>query len=125
MLVYEQGGRLTPAAPNTQRRVLGSYESGHREPWVEGPAARLAAEILRDVTGYPFRTVPFAAEWRTPSVLGLARAFYDAGELDALPILADALQEEGCENPEILDHCRGDSPHVRGCWVVDLVLGLN
>jgi hypothetical protein len=39
------------------------------------------------------------------------------------PVLADALQDVGCDNADVLDHCRGPSPHVRGCWVVDLVLG--
>jgi hypothetical protein len=41
-----------------------------------------------------------------------------------MPILADALQDAGCDNEEVLDHCRAaDGVHVRGCWVVDLVLG--
>ena len=40
-----------------------------------------------------------------------------------MPILADALQDAGCDNDDILTHCRGEGPHVRGCWVVDLVLG--
>jgi hypothetical protein len=40
-----------------------------------------------------------------------------------MPELADALAEAGCNNPDILSHCRGPGPHVRGCWVVDLVLG--
>jgi hypothetical protein len=48
---------------------------------------------------------------------------YDSREFGNMPILADALQDAGCELPEVLDHCRGPGPHVRGCWVVDLVLG--
>jgi hypothetical protein len=40
-----------------------------------------------------------------------------------MSILADSIQDAGCDHPEILTHCRGDGPHVRGCWVVDLVLG--
>ncbi|MBP3957883.1 hypothetical protein J8F10_21730 [Gemmata sp. G18] len=43
--------------------------------------------------------------------------------LTAMPILADALQDAGCDRTDVLDHCRGPEPHVRGCWVVDLVLG--
>jgi hypothetical protein len=39
------------------------------------------------------------------------------------PALADALQDAGCDSTEVLDHCLGAGPHVRGCWVVDLVLG--
>jgi hypothetical protein len=40
-----------------------------------------------------------------------------------MPILADALEDAGCDNADILQHCRGAGEHVRGCWVVDLVLG--
>ena len=62
--------------------------------------------------------------WRTGAAVGLARAMYLSGSFDRLPILADALEEAGCDVPEVLRHCRDDSaPHVRGCWVVDLVLG--
>jgi hypothetical protein len=53
----------------------------------------------------------------------LAQAIYDEGAFDRLPVLADALEETGCTNADILGHCRGPGPHVRGCWVVDLLLG--
>ena len=62
-------------------------------------------------------------DWRTTVVQALCRRMLDSRSFDVLPILADALQEAGCENADILDHCRGPGPHVRGCWVVDLVLG--
>ena len=61
--------------------------------------------------------------WRTPKVVALAQAIYDARTFDRMPELADALQKAGCDNSEILAHCRGPGPHVRGCWVVDLLLG--
>jgi hypothetical protein len=48
---------------------------------------------------------------------------YESRDFGAMPILADALQDAGCEDAAILGHCRGAGPHVRGCWVVDLVLG--
>jgi hypothetical protein len=49
---------------------------------------------------------------------------YDSREFSAMPILADALQDAGCDNDEVLSHCRDpNADHVRGCWVVDLVLG--
>jgi hypothetical protein len=48
---------------------------------------------------------------------------YESRNFSAMPILADALQDAGCDNDDILSHCRIDGPHVRGCWVVDLVLG--
>jgi hypothetical protein len=47
---------------------------------------------------------------------------YNRRDFTAMPILADALQDAGCDDADILTHCRGDGPHVRGCWVVDLVL---
>jgi hypothetical protein len=62
-------------------------------------------------------------EWRTSTAVAIARGMYDAREFGAMPILADALQDAGCNSEEILDHCRGPGPHIRGCWVIDLVLG--
>jgi hypothetical protein len=53
----------------------------------------------------------------------LAAAIYDDTAFDRLPILADALEEAGCHDAEILAHCRGPGPHVRGCWVIDLLIG--
>jgi hypothetical protein len=61
--------------------------------------------------------------WRTSDVLTLARGIYDERAFDRMPILADALQDAGCTNDDILSHCRDTTPHARGCWVVDLVLG--
>lgn len=84
-------------------------------------AAQLA--LLRDIVGNPFRPVPFDPSWASENVLLLARHIYESRDFSALPILADALQEAGCENDDVLAHCRGDGPHARGCWVVDLVLG--
>ena len=54
----------------------------------------------------------------------LAQRIYDTRDFSAMPILADALQDAGCDNADILSHCRDASAaHVRGCWVVDLALG--
>jgi hypothetical protein len=79
---------------------------------------------LRDIFGNPFRPTIFAPVWRTDTVLTLARQMYDSREFGALPILADALQDAGCDNDDILNHCRdANATHVRGCWVVDVVLG--
>jgi hypothetical protein len=52
----------------------------------------------------------------------LVQGLYDERAFDHLPILADALEEAGCTNADILNHLRGPGPHVRGCWVVDLLL---
>src|SRR6266545_5825376 len=77
----------------------------------------------RDIFGNPFRPLAFAREWRTDTAVALARQMYESRDFSAMPILADALQDAGCDHEDILSHCRGDGPHVRGCWVVDLVLG--
>jgi hypothetical protein len=66
----------------------------------------------------------FNPAWRTDTAVSLARAMYDARDFSAMPILADALQDAGCDSDAILSHCRDTSlTHVRGCWVTDLVLG--
>jgi hypothetical protein len=79
--------------------------------------------IVRDIFGNPFRPVAFDPSWWTSTAVGLATAMYESRDFAAMPILADALEEAGCDEPSVLAHCRGDGPHVRGCWVVDLVLG--
>jgi hypothetical protein len=79
-------------------------------------------DIIHCIFGNPFRPVAFDPAWRTETVVALATAIYAERAFDRMPILADALQEVGCDNDDILTHCRGDSPHARGCWVVDLVL---
>jgi hypothetical protein len=81
------------------------------------------SQLVREIVGNPFRPVTFSSEWRTDTVLSLARTMYDGRDFSAMPILADALQDAGCEVPDILNHCRSGGVHVRGCWVVDLVLG--
>jgi hypothetical protein len=81
------------------------------------------ADLVRDVFGNPFRPVTPDPSWLTPAVTAQAVAIYAERAFDRLPILADALEDAGCDNADLLAHCRGDGPHVRGCWVVDLVLG--
>jgi hypothetical protein len=81
------------------------------------------SELIRELVGNPFRPVSFSPNWRTDTAVSLARRMYGSREFSAMPILADALQDAGCDDEAILAHCRSDGPHVRGCWVVDLVLG--
>jgi hypothetical protein len=83
----------------------------------------VAAPLLRELIGNPFRPVTLNPSWLTSTVLTLAEGTYAERAFDRLPILADALQDAGCDNTDVLDHCRGPGQHVRGCWVVDLVLG--
>jgi hypothetical protein len=85
---------------------------------------RVQTRLVRDIFGNPLHNVPFNPSWRTEAVLALARQMYESRDFSAMPILADAIQDAGCNNNNFLDHCRdANTTHVRGCWVVDLVLG--
>jgi len=84
----------------------------------------LLANLCRDI--FSFRSVaadPAWLAWNNGTVRNLAQAIYTDRAFDRLPILADALEDAGCTNADILAHCRGGGEHVRGCWVVDLILG--
>ncbi len=87
------------------------------------PEAENLAFLIRCFFGNPFRPVVFDPAWRTESAVGLAAGIYEERAFERMPILADALQDAGCEHPDILSHCREPGVHVRGCWVVDLLLG--
>jgi hypothetical protein len=87
------------------------------------PVGEVQAGLLRDIFGNPFRSVTTNPTWLTFNVVALAEGIYADRAFDRLPILADALQDAGCANPEVLSHCRDGGVHVRGCWVVDLLLG--
>jgi len=88
------------------------------------------AGILRDIVGNPFRPVTLHPTWRTSTVRTLVQAVYDDRQVPSgffnnqrLSVLADALEEAGCNNADILNHCRQQGEHMRGCWVLDLILG--
>jgi hypothetical protein len=110
-------------------RVLTKEEEEER---YRDPLTRYQINSLRDLFGNPFRQVTIDPAWRTWNrgiVLRLAKLVYDerdlpTGTLDRsrLAVLADALEEAGCGNFDLLDHCRGPGSHFRGCWAVDLVL---
>lgn len=97
-------------------------------------AEETLAALLRCIVGNPWRSVEPQAwrwsiaikpimRWRDGLIPQLAQAIYDARDFEALPVLADALEEAGCDNADMLTHLRGPGPHARGCWVVDLLLG--
>jgi hypothetical protein len=88
--------------------------------------SRAQLEIGRDIFANPFRLAiidPDWLTWRDGTVVKLAQTIYSDRRFDIMPILGDALHEAGCCDEAILDHCRGPNNHVRGCWVVDLLLG--
>jgi hypothetical protein len=80
--------------------------------------------VVRDIFGNPFRPATLDPVWRTSTAVALAGQMYESRDFSAMPILADALQDAGCDSEDVLGHCRDPhATHVRGCWVVDLVLG--
>jgi hypothetical protein len=81
-------------------------------------------DLMHEVIGNPFWPVVFSSKWRTSTAVAIAQGMYESRDFGAMPILADALQDAGCDSDDVLDHCRDpERVHVRGCWVVDLVLG--
>jgi len=115
------------------------YARGHWSAGPNGPVLRRwgggpLCSLLRDIFGNPFRPQPRVAPsclaWDGGTVKNLAQSIYEgrslpAGTLDnsRLAVLADALEDAGCEQPDLLAHLRSPGPHVRGCWAVDLLLG--
>jgi hypothetical protein len=86
--------------------------------------SRLVADVFDLFDLLLTRAVPFDANWKTSTAVAVAQQMYDSRDFSAMPILADALQDAGCNNDDILNHCRDpEQPHIRGCWVIDLVLG--
>lgn len=90
---------------------------------------KAVARFLHELIGNPFRPYRFEPQWRTSTVLGLARGIYEDRAFDRMPILADALLDADCDEEAILRHCRGTEhhapdgvTHIRGCWVIDLIL---
>jgi hypothetical protein len=98
---------------------------GRRTDWAQIRVAQ--AGILRDLLGpWPFRTVRIEDSWRARddrTVEKVARSIYERRAFHDMPILHDALMDGGCDNEEILRHCRDVKDHWKGCWVVDLCLG--
>ena len=96
----------------------------HDVGWKEVQSRELLAQrnALRCIFGNPFRPVSLAPSWLTPTVKAFAEQIYNENAFDRMPILADALEEAGCANPDVFAHCRGSETHVRGCWLLDLLL---
>jgi hypothetical protein len=78
---------------------------------------------LRDIIKYPSDPIVLPASCLTSTVKKIAQTSYDERKFIDLPALAGALEEAGCSDAELLAHCRGPGPHVRGCWALDLILG--
>jgi hypothetical protein len=143
-----QSARGAQLARNRHARYLGTRRRGEspslpsEQSQAEGLVAQLACRArlcipLRDIFGpLPFRTPRLESRWRTPSVVALAQAAYQKRltpdpsrpgwlvlDVARILVLGDALEDAGCTEDAILDHCRFPEEHVRGCWVVDMLTG--
>lgn len=118
--IKEKYGWFT-GADYAVRAFAAADRPNYTEGYARGELIRVA--LARDIFGNPFRPVTFDPAWRTPESISIAGRMYDSRDFSAMPILADALEETGCTNSDVLLHCRQPSVHVRGCWVDDLVLG--
>ena len=87
----------------------------------------LHCTLIRDVIGNPFRIGPLIADawlaWNNAAVVRVAHTIYQQRAFEQLPILADALEDAGCDDADLVGHLRSPGPHTRGCWALDLVLG--
>lgn len=103
-----------------------AFTAAQKVAWLYRKYPAKVTEYLRDVTGNPFRPPapvdPALARANDSAVARLAQGIYDEGAFEGVAVLADALEDAGCDDADILTHCR-TGVHVRGCWVVDLLLG--
>jgi hypothetical protein len=106
-----------------EAEAAGQEISLRREDALVLDEGRHVFSLIRCIFGNPLLRIALDPSWRTPAAAALARGIYDDRRFEELPILADALEEAGCTDVALLDHCRGPGPHTRGCWPVDLLLG--
>lgn len=124
LLLWQRRSALGKEAKGLERRWLSKVADELHDAWWWERQAQ--AGLVRCAFGNPFRPVriaPGVFRREGGCVRALALAAYDERAFDRLPILADALEEAGCDNPDILSHCRWPGEHVRGCWVLDLLIG--
>jgi hypothetical protein len=114
------GDAAFPDADFDHDAYLGAYS-------VRAAERAAHAALLRCAVGpLLFRPVAFDPAWLSwggGTVARIAEEIYDARAFDRLPVLADALEDADCTDPDLLGHLRSPGPHVRGCWALDLVLG--
>ncbi len=131
LCLTDQSGNSVAAASSVYAADAASEASGeefnlrlhlrHTPTW--GEERQHQSLLLRDILGNPFRPVTVDPSWLTSDVVALASQMYESHDFTPMPILADALQDAGCDDAEVLDHCRGPGPHFQSCNVLDLIIG--
>lgn len=113
---------LSPTEPENAllpsvRAIRDTYKVSHLEAWEQ------LRRFHRDLVSPLSHPNDFVDDWRTPAIVKSARAMYESSDFNAMPGLADALEQAGCDHRSVLDHCRDtEVAHIRGCWVLDAVL---
>ena len=131
----DPAGIILDFIPFIHRAVAGLQGNVNSESWQMAYKVEQEVEsiVLRDIFDNPFRPSPplsaAVLAWNDSTVRRIAEGIYDErrmpeGTLDSgrLAILADALLDAGCDDEDLLAHCRSEGPHVRGCWALDLIL---
>jgi hypothetical protein len=120
-------GSSASSMPGTEAGMVVDVATKAIRAWAwsgkeRGEIRRWQQAVLADLID-PNRPHSFAIDPScfTSTVIALAEKIYQERAFDRMPILADALQDAGCENEDVLNHCRSEGPHVRGCWVIDLL----
>ncbi len=109
----------------SELRAARSFSEGRPLSIAFRPLRGAQAGLLRCLVGNPFRPVvrdPMLRQWNGGAAVALARAMYESRDFAQSLLLADMLEDAGCTDPLILEHLRGPGRHVRGCWVIDLLL---
>ena len=115
--------------PDMLKALRAAQASNEDPPGIAFPQwqdSNLQVALLRDIFGNPFRPValdPAWLSWHDGLLVSMAKRMYDSRDFADQPVLADALEEAGCQDQDILGHCRSGGEHVRGCWVLDRLLG--
>jgi hypothetical protein len=117
------GGVLDKDGPGREWALLRQDSSSAVSHYLSRARAAEQAALFRELFGNPFRPVSVEASWLAATVVQLSWALYNQRQFEGMPVLADALEEAGCTDGNILSHFRGAGPHIRGCWALDLLLG--
>jgi hypothetical protein len=106
------------------RAKLPHASTAARHIWSSGrQLLRIHCQRLRCIIGNPFHANPVDPSWITENVVSVAHAIYDGRAFERMRILADALEDAGCDNADMLSHLRNGGEHARGCWVIDALTG--
>jgi hypothetical protein len=113
---------LPVLTPNAARCVADDLLPWRGDSLENDDTCQINRMVAEDVFGPVGLVLEFRHEWGSAAVMDLARRMYKSRDFGAMPALAEALRAAGCNNVDVLNHCRNAGPHVRGCWLLDLLM---